>query len=190
MISASHSPSPIVYTALHTAVDTGQPLSLGWIDLLPHRDYLVRFAKRKLRDGTQAEDMVHDVFEAVISGRASFAGRSALRSWLTAILKNKIIDEVRHNVRFDSYEGFDGDADDSETAQTVCPHARPDELAEHRQRLLQTMQRISSLPQTLRDVMQFRVLEEESSEDVCQRLCISESSLFVRLHRARKQLLC
>jgi DNA-directed RNA polymerase specialized sigma24 family protein len=34
------------------------------------------------------------------------------------------------------------------------------------------------------------VLQDESSEDVCERLNITESSLFVRLHRARKQLLC
>ena len=38
--------------------------------------------------------------------------------------------------------------------------------------------------------MQFRVLEDESSGAVCRRLDISEASLFVRLHRARKQLVC
>jgi DNA-directed RNA polymerase specialized sigma24 family protein len=38
-------------------------------------------------------------------------------------------------------------------------------------------------------VMQFRVLQDESSGAVCRRLGISEASLFVRLHRARKQLM-
>ena len=38
--------------------------------------------------------------------------------------------------------------------------------------------------------MQFRVLEDESSGAVCRRVDISEASLFVRLHRARKQLVC
>ena len=52
------------------------------------------------------------------------------------------------------------------------------------------MQRIAGLPQGLRDVMQFRVLQDESSGAVCRRLRISEASLFVRLHRARKQLVC
>ncbi len=42
----------------------------------------------------------------------------------------------------------------------------------------------------LGDVMQFRVLQDESAEAVCRRLQISEVSLFTRLHRARKQLLC
>lgn len=187
MITAQHPSSSVAFTLGAHPFEGARALPLSWDDMVEHRDYLVRFARRKLQDPTQAEDVVHDVFEAVISGRATFAGRAALRSWLTAILKNKIIDLIRHSVRFES---FDTDADDEEAQQPVCEGATPDELAEHRQRLQQTLQRISTLPQGLREVMQFRVLEEESSEAVCQRLCISEASLFVRLHRARKQLLC
>lgn len=160
---------------------------LQWADLIEHRDYLVRFAKTKLHDSTQAEDVVHDVFEAIICGRALFAGRSALRSWLTAVLKHKIVDLIRHSGRFDS---MDAVPDEDERCQIESTLAQPDELAEQRQRLYRAMANIASLPAGLRDVMQFRVLEDESSAAVCQRLGISESSLFVRLHRARKQLLC
>ena len=42
-------------------------------EVFAHRDYLVRFARRKLHDPALAEDVVHDVFEAVLRGRASFA---------------------------------------------------------------------------------------------------------------------
>ena len=45
------------------------------------------------------------------------------------------------------------------------------------------------MPPGLRDVMRLRVLEEHSTEDVCRELGISEENLFVRIHRARKQLL-
>jgi RNA polymerase sigma-70 factor, ECF subfamily len=167
--------------------DGAQPLALCWDDLLLHRDYLIRFAKRKLQDPALAEDLVHDVFEAVITGRASFCGRSALRSWLTAVLKNKIVDVIRQRVRYDS---LDSAGVDDEVAEMSSDWAGPDTLAEQRQRLEHTLQRIDVLPQGLRDVMQFRVLQDESSEEVCERLNITESSLFVRLHRARKQLLC
>jgi RNA polymerase sigma-70 factor (ECF subfamily) len=37
--------------------------------------------------------------------------------------------------------------------------------------------------------MQWRVLQDEATEVVCERLSISQDSLFVRLHRARKQLM-
>ena len=164
-------------------------IDVSWTDMVAHRDYLVRFAQRKLQDPALAEDAVHDVFEAVISGRALFGGRAALRSWLTAILKNKIVDLIRQRARYDSTDAT-SDNDEGEAPQIECTHARPDEIAEHRQLLDQTLQRISTLPQGLRDVMQFRVLQDESSQTVCQRLCISEAALFVRLHRARKQLMC
>ena len=122
--------TPSTTTALSPAFQNGFTPTVGWAEMVAHRSYLVRFAKARLRDPLLAEDVVHDVFEAVLSGRAVFAGRAALRSWLTAVLKNKIVDAMR-----------------------------------------------------------LRVLEEQSTEDVCRELGISEENLFVRIHRARKQLL-
>ena len=79
-------------------------------EVFSHRDYLVRFARRKLHDPALAEDVVHDVFEAVLGGRASFAGRSALRSWLVGILKNKLVDLIRDRARYQAVD-FEGDED-------------------------------------------------------------------------------
>ena len=43
----------------------------------------------------------------MLSGRAVFAGRAALRSWLTAVLKNKIVDTVRRSAGTDSLDELD-----------------------------------------------------------------------------------
>ena len=167
-------------------------VAVPWHDLMAHRDYLVRFAQRKLHDPSLAEDAVHDVFEAVLSGRATFAGRSALRSWLTAVLKNKIVDVIRQRARFDTLE-LEGDSNEGGEAvdprHSLGEQAGPQELTEQRERLHLVLHGIEQLAPGLRDVMQFRVLQDESSGAVCRRLGISEASLFVRLHRARKQLL-
>jgi RNA polymerase sigma-70 factor, ECF subfamily len=166
-------------------------LALGWNDLAPHRGYLVNFARRRLLDPALAEDLVHDVFEAVITGRAVFGGRSALRSWLVAVLKHKIVDLVRQRSGHDSLDGFDDDGEEGRShggPQFACPQPRPDEVAEQRQRLAQTMARIQALPETLRSVVELRLLRDESTEDVCRSLAISEQNLFVRLHRARRAL--
>ena len=48
---------------------------------------------------------------------------------------------------------------------------------------------IERLPPTLRDAMRLRVIEDRDTGDVCNALGISEENLFVRVHRARKQLL-
>ncbi|MDE2082829.1 MAG: sigma-70 family RNA polymerase sigma factor [Burkholderiales bacterium] len=162
---------------------------MGWAELAPHRGYLVAYARRRLHDPALAEDLVHDVFEAVATGRAAFAGRSALRSWLVAILKHKIVDLVRERAGHDSLEGGAG-GDDGEGCgpQLECPQPRPDQVAEQRQRLRQTLQRIAALPATLRQAVELRLLADADTDAVCRALAISEANLFVRLHRARRAL--
>ena len=161
--------------------------ALGWHDLAPHRGMLVSFARRRLLDPALAEDLVHDVFEAVMTGRAVFGGRSALRSWLVAILKHKIVDLVRQRSGHDSLDQTDADGEDA-GPQLACPQPRPDEVAEQRQRLARTMARIQALPASLRSVVELRLLRDQSTEEVCRALAISEQNLFVRLHRARRAL--
>ncbi len=169
-----------------------EDVKLGWADLVPHREYLVRYARRQLRDSTQAEDVVHDVFEAVMSGNARFSGRCALRSWLTAVLKNKVVDLIRASARCDTTldAASEGDDDNSVHTYLECQQPRPDEVVEQRERLRHTLDRISTLPRTLQDIVQLRLLGDASSEEVCNRLQISPNCLFVGLHRARKQLMC
>jgi RNA polymerase sigma-70 factor, ECF subfamily len=171
------------------AVEGAEPVAVSWTEMVSHRTALIRFAQRKLHDPMLAEDVVHDVFEAVISGRAKFGGRCALKSWLTAILKFKIVDLVRQRAGYESLDaGSDEDGESPESLALLCPQPQPDEVAEQRQRLDHILTRINALPESLRSVIELRVLQDRSTEDVCRTLDISEDNLFVRLHRARKQL--
>ncbi len=193
-MQATHAPIAASAVALSFDRAAYATTAVAWTDLVAHRSHLVRFAQRKLHDPMLAEDVVHDVFEAVLSGRALFAGRSALRSWLTGILKHKIVDLVRQRAVYDSLDDSDGTGDDGESLAHgamafECPQPRPDELAEQREFLAHTLARIDALPASLRDVMHLRVLQDQPTDTVCQALAISEDNLFVRLHRARKQLL-
>jgi len=160
-------------------------MTIASADLLAHRPHLLRFARRRLHDPALAEDVVHDVFEAVLAGRAQFGGRAALRSWLTGVLKHKIVDLVRQRAGVDSL-----DADSPEGSPLlVSTQPGPEEVAEQRERLVQTLERIAALPAGLRDAMRLRVLLDEPTDRVCRTLAISEANLFVRLHRARRELM-
>jgi RNA polymerase sigma-70 factor, ECF subfamily len=187
MHTATQTPFP--QSAFHPAASAGMPVAVDWADLLQHRAHLVQFARRKLMDPSLAEDLVHDVFEAVVSGRAAFAGRSALRSWLVGILKHKIVDLVRQRSGHDSLDSGGAEGDDDDAGLDIeSPLPGPHEVAEQRQRLRQTLARIQALPASLRRVVEMRLLHERSSGDICQALQISEQNLFVRLHRARRAL--
>ena len=179
-------------TATGTATATAKTyapchsVDVAWRDLLPHREYLVRFARRKLQDPSLAEDLVHDVFEAVVTGRAVFGGRSALRTWLTAVLKHKIVDLVRQRCSTDSLA--DEHDDDAPGVALVCPRPQPDQWAQQRESVRQVLQGIAELPKSLRDVMQLRVLQDQSADEVCRALHITENNLFQRMFRARQTL--
>ena len=60
-----------------------------------HGDYLFKYALMRLRDPAKAEDAVQETFLAALKGGKSFAGRSAEKSWLVGILKNKVCDHYR-----------------------------------------------------------------------------------------------
>jgi len=163
------------------------PAAPLWAEVISHRSYLVRFAQRRLYDPMLAEDVVHDVFEAILSGRAAFAGRAALRSWLTAVLKHKIVDTIRRRARFDALDAEDG-SEDSTALSVASGEPGPEEIAEQRQLLQRALERIETLPDGLRDAIRLRALDDEPTASVCAMLGITEENLFVRMHRARKHL--
>src|SRR5213083_2428344 len=148
----------------HPSASPAHPAAIA--DVVAHRAYLVRFATRRLHDPVLAEDAVHDVFEAVLRGRARFGGRAALRSWLTAVLKNKIVDTLRRSDLH--HDALDDDEGDEGAAHGIaCPQPGPDEIAEQRQELGRVLAGIDRLPATLRDAMRMRVVEDRSTESVC-----------------------
>ncbi len=181
---ASAAPAPA--TPMTPPRERAESVPIAIAELVSHRPDLVRFAMRKLRDAALAEDAVHDVLEAVLSGRAVFGGRAQPRSWLTAVLKNKIVDVLR---RTSHHEALDDDSAEGAGHVVACNQPRPDEIAEQRQELARVLAGIDRLPPTLRDALRMRVVEDRSTESVCAELGISEENLFVRVHRARKQLL-
>src|SRR5437588_12276022 len=64
-----------------------------------HRGYLLRVAVLQLRDGDLAEDVVQDTLVAALQGAKGFSGRSSLKTWLTGILKHKVVDAMRKKGR-------------------------------------------------------------------------------------------
>src|SRR5215468_772964 len=68
-----------------------------WVER--HGDYLYRFAVAAVRHRQAAEDLVQEALLAAWQGRTGFAGEASERTWLTAILKRKVVDWLRGRVR-------------------------------------------------------------------------------------------
>ena len=65
----------------------------------------------QLRDPELAEDVVQETLLAALEGLAGFAGKSSHQTWLTGILKHKIIDAMRRKMREQPLTSSDGESD-------------------------------------------------------------------------------
>lgn len=66
---------------------------------LAHEQHVRAFVGSRLRDEAEASDIVHDTMLSVWRGAAGFAGRSAVRSWIFTLARNKVADHVRKQAR-------------------------------------------------------------------------------------------
>ena len=73
------------------------PSLARWLE--DHGDFLYRFAFFQLHDAPAAEDLVQDTLIAAWDARRHYAGAASERTWLTAILKNKVADHYRRTRR-------------------------------------------------------------------------------------------
>jgi RNA polymerase sigma-70 factor (TIGR02943 family) len=170
-------------------------VATNWVDT--YGDYLFNFAVGQMRDAHVAEDLVQETFLAALKSQDNFAGRSSERTWLVGILRHKIYDHLRKNyreraMRFDPLPTYDdgGTFDESllwvhqVAAEAMSPSLRM-ERCEFREQLENALGR---LPTRIARVFQLYSIEERSNHEVCEQLNISESNLWVMLHRARRQL--
>jgi RNA polymerase sigma-70 factor (ECF subfamily) len=63
------------------------------------RRQMVKFAALQLSDSLLAEDAVQEALIGALKNAKSFAGRAALKTWVFAILRNKIADVLRQKQR-------------------------------------------------------------------------------------------
>src|SRR5437588_3415875 len=76
---------------------TSPLLAVRWLE--EHGDALYAWALARLRDPHVAEDLVQETLLAGLASAEKFLGQSAERSWLIGILKHKLIDHLRRDMR-------------------------------------------------------------------------------------------
>ena len=161
------------------------------------RPYLLRYASLQLRDAHAAEDAVQETLLAALAGEAGFAGRSNLRTWLTGILKHKVIDAVRRASR-ETALGSDGDGDSSEFdalfderghwLEAPAAWADPDASLEQKEFFAVLEQCLAGLPAKTARAFMMREHMGFDTGDICKELDLTATHCWVLLHRARMAL--
>lgn len=176
---------------------------MKWVER--YGDYLVAYAYARLRKEELAEDLVQETFLSAWNARESFKNNAAEKTWLTSILKNKIVDHYRKaSTRNELHIGGQKETDnflthffETESANyghwtnTSVPHewnkdlSSPLERAEF-SKILNIC--LGKLPERTRAVFVMKLIDGEEAETICKVLDITASNYWVLMHRAKLQL--
>jgi len=164
-----------------------------WLD--EHGDYLYRFAMKHLRDSAQAEDAVQETLLAALQAVDNFSGDSSPRTWLTGILKHKIIDIIRKQSRMTTQDDdnvFDQATDPGhmfdQRGHWLVAQAgwgNPESTLEQERFWLAFTTCLESLPPKLARIFSLRELSGLDTTELCEVMNITTSNCWVILHRAR-----
>src|SRR5688572_7997251 len=170
-----------------------------WVD--EHGDHLFRYAMMRLRDESRAEDAVQETLLAAIQSIASYSGKATERTWLTGILKHKIVDQYRKTAKEQPLETDDGellseverffertDVWNGHWNNKLQPHewdTTPEATYEASEFFAVFQNCLSKLPDRVAGVFMLREMDGLESSEICEILSVSTSNFWVMMHRAR-----
>lgn len=162
------------------------------------RPALLRFATLQLRNASQAEDVVQDALIAVLEKPDRFAGQSSLRTYVTGIMKHKIIDALRAAGRIRQFEPAEDQSEDDlidalfaadgHTVEKPRPWGNPDAVLEQKDffRVMEIC--LEKLPANTARLFLMREWLELETDEICKEMAITTSNAWVMLYRARLRL--
>ena len=163
-----------------------------WVDR--YGDFLFRYAMLRVRDRSAAEDVVQETFLAALAGRKSFSGGSSESTWLVGILKHKIADHFRKRAReapLPEAEPSGNDPFDRRGHWNPGPFdwgGDPEDLLRRKDFLDRFLECLSGLSRNQADAFTMREIDGAGTGEICKVLNLSETNLWVILHRARMHL--
>jgi len=156
----------------------------------PYERGVYVMALSMLKNKADAEDVAQEAFLKAFRNLHGFRAESKFSTWLLSITLNEARNRLRHRNAI-RIESLDAPPDEQE-------HVTPALLRDWREIPSQTLERlevrrmlqqaISTLPLIYREVLLLRDVEELTIFESAQALGITETTVKVRLHRARLML--
>jgi len=157
-----------------------------------HMPALLRVARRFMRSEEDARDAVQDAFVSAFRSIDKFESNAQMSTWLHRIVVNACLMRLRSQKRRpeeDIEEYLPRFAEDghriagheswTESADTLLERAEIREVVRNA---------IDQLPDTHREVLLLRDIEELSTDEAAEILHVTPNAVKIRLHRARQAL--
>ncbi|PTV50767.1 RNA polymerase factor sigma-70 [Acinetobacter pittii] len=165
------------------------------------RQQMIKFAFLQLSSLPQAEDVVQEALTSAFQHLDSFRGRAAFKTWVFAILKNKIIDVIRQKSRLVAMTELFKDEESELSIDALfdasghwhkyeAPQAwqSPEEMMEQADFWMIFEACLNHLPAKYAQVFMMREVIELSSNEICSKLELSISNFNVLMYRSRTRL--
>lgn len=167
---------------------------------------MLSFATNQLGNEQYAKDVVQDALVNALKYANKFQGKSTFKSWVFAILKNKIADFIRQNHKYIALsELSDDEQSDEEFLELLfdktghwhndnAPKAFDDSWCNPETNVEQTdfwhvlELCLNNLPKEQARVFLMKEYIELDTQEICQELSISSQNFYVLMHRARLRL--
>ena len=153
---------------------------------------LLAVARRMTRNDEDACDVLQSAYLSAFRALPDFEGACQLSTWLHRIVVNTALMRLRSRKRKpeesieDLLPSFQEDGHHVE--QFSDWNAPADQLLERKETRATVRACIQQLPDNYRLVLVLRDIEELSTQDVAERLSMTQTAVKVRLHRARQAL--
>lgn len=163
-----------------------------------HADYLYHYALSRLNDAELAADLVQETFLAALEKTPGFEGKSTERTWLTAILKYKVIDVYRQKAKTQgapvieraekSQQSFFDENGHWVPEHYPRPFGDDEKGTFHNKEFEKVMNYcLQKLPNLWIAVFTMKYLDEQA-ETICSSLKLTQSNYWVIVHRAKLNL--
>lgn len=165
------------------------------------RRLMVKFATLQLSNSHLAEDAVQEALMGALKNAKSFAGRAAVKTWVFAILKNKIADVLRQKNRMADASILLCESEEAEDFSELFDprgHWQKDERPANWGNPQDSLRQnqfwkifevcLDGLPGNQARVFMMKEFVELDAHEICSALGITTSNLNVMLHRSRLRL--
>lgn len=165
------------------------------------RRQMVKFATLQLSNSDLAEDAVQDALMGALKNAKSFGGRAALKTWVFAILKNKIADVLRQKHRMVDASSLLRESEEGDEFSELFDQRgnwqkdeRPANWGNPQDSLRQNQfwkvfeVCLDGLPGNQARVFMMKEFVELDAHEICSAVGITTTNLNVMLHRSRLRL--
>lgn len=183
--------TPIDEKALLTSLRRGDDAAFEEL-VRAYGGRMLAVARRFLRTDEDAKDAVQDAFLSAFRSLDRFEGNARISTWLHRIVVNAALMKLRTRRRKPEQsieELLPGFLEDGHLSAPASPWRPTEPDGMERQELSDLLTaKIDELPESYRNVLMLRDIEELGTEETAEIMGISPGAVKTRLHRARQAL--